>query len=68
MNAYYDDEYYEVHFMIEEGGDVEIVDTYRGKPIRQRATAVKCMNHMKKKYPKAVMWDIGLYDYSGRID
>ena len=62
------DEYYEVHYMLDEGNDVEIIDTYRGKAMRKYETAVKCMEAAKKKYPSAVMWDIALYDNSGRID
>lgn len=68
MRSYFDEPYYEIHYMLEEGGDVEYVDEYRGKPIRKYSTAVKVMESLKRKYPNAVMWDIGLYDESGRID
>ena len=68
IDYYPDGEYYEVHYMLGEGGDVEIAVNYRGKPMRKRETAVKCMNALKRKYPDAVMWYIGLYDETGRID
>jgi len=61
------DEYYEIHYYIPESDDTQYVDTYRGKAIRSRNTAEKCLNLIKKKYPKAFDFEIALYDYSGRI-
>lgn len=63
-----DGEYYEVHYQLEQGGDVEFISTYKGKPMRRYETAIKCMEAAKKKHPNAVMWDIALYDRFGRID
>lgn len=61
-------EYYEVHYLLKEGGDVEFVSEYRGKAMRSEMTAIKCMEAEKKKHPQAIGWEIALYDESGRID
>lgn len=69
MSMYYPDgEYYEIHYQLEERGDVEFVSSYRGKAIRSEATARKCLEMIKRKYPKAFAFEIALYDESGRID
>lgn len=69
MSIYYpDSEYYEIHYAFEDGGDVEFVSSYRGKPIRTYSTALKCLEHEKKKHPNAIWFEIALYDESGRID
>lgn len=66
--SYPDGTYYEVHYQLEECGDVEFVTTYRGKPMRSKLTALKCLEMVKKKYPNAVFIETALYDESGRID
>lgn len=63
-----DGEYYEIHYMGEEGGDVEFISTYRGKAMRTKTTALKCLDAVNKKHPNAIMCEIALYDESGRID
>jgi hypothetical protein len=69
MNMYYPNkEYYEVHYQLEECGDVEFVSEYRGKAMRKYSTAEKCMEQIKKKIPTAIFFEIALYDESGRID
>lgn len=60
--------YFEVHFLKREGGDVQFASTYRGKKMRQRSTAEKCMKGLQKKYPNARSWEIAEYDERGRID
>jgi len=69
LTTYYPNgEYYEVHYQLEEFGDVEFVSSYRGKPMRSISTAEKCLAMVKRKYPNAVFTEIALYDCSGRID
>lgn len=68
MSTYYPDgEYYEIHYYLKGDDDTQYCASYRGKPMRTRNAAEKCLYAIKKKHPSAFDFEIALYDDSGRI-